>query len=118
MAGSPRSSSDVTEAPQEQPEHRIELVLEPQHMAGVWANWARINHSEHEFTLDFVRLDHSESPPRRGIFVARVGVSPLFITQLIDLLQANWSSYAAKAMPKEVRGGDEPGGSDVGSQEA
>lgn len=27
--------------------------------AGVWANYAVVSHSPHEFTLDFVRVDHS-----------------------------------------------------------
>lgn len=36
--------------------------------------------------------------------VARVSVSPLFITQLIDALNSNWQEYAEKALPKEVTG--------------
>jgi hypothetical protein len=71
-------------------------------MAGVWANFARVTHSEHEFTLDFVRLDYAQKPPN-GLVVARVSVSPLFITQLIDALSDNWDKYAQKAMPREVR---------------
>jgi hypothetical protein len=96
------------EAGQEPDEHPLEIVLQPEDMAGVWANWAQVNHSEHEFTIDFVRLDYSSgAPPKRGIVVARVAVSPLFVTQLIDALSANWQSYAEKAMPKEVRGEDD-----------
>lgn len=72
-------------------------------MAGVWANFAQVSHSEHEFTLDFVRLD-STAP--RGIVVARVSVSPLFVTQLIDALSENWRKYAEKAMPREVHDDD------------
>ena len=34
--------------------------------------------------------------------MARVSVSPLFVTQLIDTLQGNWQKFAAKALPKEV----------------
>jgi len=71
-------------------------------MAGVWANFARVSHSEHEFTLDFIRLDYADSPPS-GIVVARVSVSPLFVTQLIDALGQNWTKYAEKALPKEAR---------------
>lgn len=94
------------EQPDEQPQ--LEIVLQPDQMAGVWANFAQVNHSEHEFTIDFVRLDYSSgSPPTRGIVVARVAVSPLFITQLVDALNRNWASYAEKAMPKEVRGDEE-----------
>ena len=39
--------------------------------------------------------------------VARVNVSPLFITQLIDALQQNWEKYARKALPKEVHDDDD-----------
>lgn len=81
------------------PADNIEIILQPEQMAGVWANWAQVSHTEHEFTLDFVRLD----PVRKsGIVVARVSVSPLFVTQLIDALGQNWQNYAAKAMPREV----------------
>jgi hypothetical protein len=58
-----------------------------------------------EFTLDFVRLDYTQTPPS-GVVVARVNMSPLFVSQLIDALGANWANYADKAMPKEVRGDD------------
>lgn len=86
------------------------VIIEPQQMAGVWANFARVSHSPFEFTLDFVRLDFGTDPVS-GIVVARVSVSPLFITQLVDALNLNWQKYAEKALPKEVQGGQdqEPG---------
>lgn len=98
-------NSEPEETGGEEESHSIEIVLESQHMGGVWANFAQVTHSEHEFTIDFVRMDYSQgNPPRRGIVVARVAVSPLFITQLIDALNINWRRYAEKSMPKEVRG--------------
>jgi hypothetical protein len=101
MADTPASDQDDEQpAPQ-----AIEIRIEPQNMAGVWANFARVNHSEHEFTIDFVRLDYGNTPVN-GIVVARVAVSPLFITQLIGALEDNWAKYAKKAMPKEVHGDD------------
>ena len=77
------------------------IALPHEQMAGVYANWAQVSHSEHEFTIDFVRMQYADQPVQ-GVVVSRVSVSPLFITQLIDALQANWSTYADKAMPKEV----------------
>jgi hypothetical protein len=94
---------DDEQAPDEQ---RVEISIEPHNQAGVWANFARVNHSPHEFTIDFVRLDFANQP-MTGIVVARVAVSPLFITQLIGALNDNWAKYADKAMPKEVRDGDD-----------
>jgi hypothetical protein len=85
-----------------------EIMLQTEQMAGVWANFAAVSHSEHEFTIDFVRMDGTAPPPGRGIVVARVSMSPLFVTQLIDALKQNWAGYAKKALPKEVYGGDEP----------
>jgi hypothetical protein len=46
----------------------------------------------------------------RAVVVARVGVSPLFVRQLISALEDNWAKYAKKALPKEVYGGDDPDG--------
>jgi hypothetical protein len=97
----------VTDEPPEQQgegkPQEPQIFMDPSQMAGVWANYAQVSHSEHEFTLDFVRLD-STAP--RGIVVARVSFSPLFVTQLIDALTDNWQKYAAKAMPREVHEDD------------
>lgn len=81
-----------------------DIVMQPAQMAGVWANWAMVSNSDYEFTLDFVRMDNAAPPPGRGIVVARVSVSPLLITQLIDALQSNWQKYAERALPPEVHG--------------
>lgn len=79
----------------------LQIYIDPAHMAGVWANYARVSHSPYEFTLDFVRLDFS-APAVSGIVVGRVSLSPLMVTQLIDALQLNWDIYARKSMPPEV----------------
>jgi hypothetical protein len=92
----PDESNEVEQGPQ--------IVIEPAQLGGVWANFAQVTHSDHEFTLDFVRMDYTAPSPGRGIVVARVAVSPLFITQLIDALQSNWQTYAEKAMPREIHG--------------
>ena len=98
----------MTERPEDRSEHpEPNIVIEPDKMAGVWANFARVGHSPYEFTLDFVRLDFSTTPPQ-GVVVARVSVSPLMVSQLIDTLNRNWDSYVRKAMPPEVRQLDEP----------
>lgn len=92
---------------------RLNVRLPEAQAGGVWANFAGVNHSEHEFTIDFMRLDYSSLSEDRsinGIVVARVGVSPLFVRQLIAALEENWAKYAKKAMPKEVYGHDESDG--------
>jgi hypothetical protein len=92
---------------------RLNIRLPEQQAGGVWANFAGVNHSEHEFTLDFVRVDYasiSDDGEVQGIVVARVAVSPLFVRQLIDALEENWAKYAKKALPREVYddGNDNP----------
>jgi hypothetical protein len=104
-------------ASEEEPQEiRLNVRLPEQLAGGVWANFARVNHSEHEFTIDFVRIDYASASVEEGtvdgIVVARVGVSPLFVTQLIGALQENWDKYARKALPREVYGDDEGDGPD------
>jgi len=104
------ASEHGDEGPQEIP---LEVSIDIQHAAGVWANYARVNHSEHEFTLDFVRIDYASGPEKMtGVVVARVAVSPLFVTQLIGALQDNWETYARKALPREVFGDEDAGSED------
>lgn len=67
---------------------------------GVWANFARVTHSPYEFTLDFARIDFAAG---EGVVVARVNLSPLLVSQLLDALTSNWETYAAKAMPRDVQ---------------
>lgn len=94
----------------EQPGDAVEGVLEvsiPQdQLGGVWSNFARVHHSPHEFTIDFVRIDYTTAPHLTGVVVARIGLSPLFVRQLIDALGENWDKYAKKALPREVFEGD------------
>ena len=78
-----------------------EIIIQPEQLAGVWANFAAVSHSPYEFTLDFVRLDFRSQPPS-GIVVSRVSLSPRFIDELIQALQTNWQKYVERAMPQEV----------------
>ena len=105
----------------ERPAAEPQIIIDPAQMAGVWANFARVSHSPYEFTLDFARLDYASNPPQ-GIVVARVSLSPLMVTQLIDALRTNWDIYAERSMPPEVQrhgqtpdegGGDGPDANDA-----
>jgi hypothetical protein len=88
---------------------QLSVNFPPEQLGGVWANFARVSHSPHEFTIDFIRIDFATAPELMGVVVARVGLSPLFVTQLIETLKRNWDKYAERSMPREVFGGDEPG---------
>ena len=87
---------------------RLNVSVPAELRGGVWANFAAVAHSPYEFTLDFVRMEfanetESELP---GALVARVNLSPLLVTQLIDALQENWERYASKALPVDLQSGD------------
>jgi hypothetical protein len=83
----------------EQPQQQHEILIQPEQLAGLWANYAQVSYTQHEFTIDFVRLDPLLP---RGIVVARLSGSPTFIMQLIDTLTGVWQDWAKKAMPPEV----------------
>ncbi len=88
-------ADDATEPPDDpQPVPAPEILIQPEQMAGVWANVASISQTVHEFTLDFIRIDGSAPPPGRGIVVARIAFSPLMAGQLADLLRDAWQQYA------------------------
>ena len=76
--------------------------------AGVWANFATVSHSPYEFTIDFVRLDFAHPTAdggHSGQVVARVNLSPLMVTQLLEALEGNWQKYAARALPRDLDAG-------------
>ncbi|MCY3967470.1 MAG: DUF3467 domain-containing protein [bacterium] len=75
----------------------LQILADPEMRGGVWANFAIVKHSEHEFTIDFCRLDYDTSP-LSGVLVQRVNMSPLFVNQLIHALGDNLDKYAT-AMP-------------------
>lgn len=77
--------------------------MNPEMAGGVWANFARVEHSPYEFTLDFARMEFKGNRPTQGVVVQRVNMSPLFVRQLIDALEDNWKQYASKALPPEMR---------------
>ena len=85
-------------------QQKLDIQMSHEMRGGVWANSARVSHSDHEFTIDFMRIDYSDITPERvpGVVVSRVNLSPLMVTQLQNALSDNWSKYAAKAMPPEV----------------
>jgi len=84
----------------------FDIQAVPADLGGVWSNFAAVAHSEYEFSIDFIRLDHSGLSPegkKRGVLVSRVNLSPLMVSQLMEALSTNWDSYAEKALPKEAR---------------
>ena len=63
-------------------------------MAGVYANFANVSHSDYEFSITFVRLDHENEEPGEvnGVVVSRVNMSPRFMKELFDAMSDNSAS--------------------------
>jgi hypothetical protein len=78
-------------------ERQLNIHLDTEHMAGVYANFANISFSDYEFTLTFARIDHEvESGDIPGIVVSRVNVSAQFMHELLEAMTDSWSKWATR----------------------
>ena len=76
-------------------ERRLNIHIDPEHIAGVYANFANVSFSDYEFTLTFARIDHEvEEGDVPGVVVSRVNMSTRFMKELIDAMQDGWSKYS------------------------
>lgn len=78
-------------------ERQINIHTSPEAMAGVYANFANVSHSEYEFTITFARVDHEvEEEEVPGVVVSRIAISPVFMRELIDALEDNYSKWRTR----------------------
>jgi hypothetical protein len=96
----------------ERPERQINLHTTPEVMAGTYANFANVSHSDYEFSITFARVDHEvEQGEVPGVVVSRINLSPKFMRELMDAMEDNWSKWRTtegiKNLP-EVEGGGSP----------
>ncbi len=83
-------------------ERQLNLHLDPQNLAGVYANFANVSFSDYEFTITFARIDHEvEEGEIPGVVVSRVNMTPRFMKELLDAMQDSWSKW--QAFESEVR---------------
>ncbi len=76
-------------------ERHLNIHLDPEHLGGVYSNFANVSFSPYEFTITFARVDHEvEEGDVPGVVVARVNLSPQFMRELIDAMTDSWSRYA------------------------
>ena len=94
------------------PERHINIHFSPDIMAGVYANFANVSHSDYEFTITFARVDHEvDEDEIPGVVVSRVNLSPKFMRELIDAMQDNYSKYQTREGIKNLpEWGGSPGG--------
>ena len=78
-------------------ERQLNLHLDPEQIAGVYANFANVSFSDYEFTITFARVEHEvEEGDVPGVVVARVNMSTRFMKELIDALQDSWSKWSTR----------------------
>ena len=75
-------------------ERQLNIHMDPEQLAGVYANFANITFSDYEFTLTFMRLQHEvEEGDIPGAVVARVNMSQQFMKELLAAMQDSYSKY-------------------------
>jgi hypothetical protein len=73
-------------------ERQLNIHLDPEHLAGVYSNFANITYSDYEFTITFARIDHEvEEGDIPGVVVTRVNMAPKFMRELLDAMNDSWS---------------------------
>jgi hypothetical protein len=78
-------------------ERRFNIHATPETMGGVYANFANVSHSDYEFSITFMRLDHESETDEEinGVVVSRVNMSPRFMKELLDAITDNYSKWQA-----------------------
>ena len=90
-------------------ERQLNIQLDPENLAGVYANFANVSFSDYEFTLTFARVDHEvEDDEVPGVVVSRVALSPLFMRELIDAMEDNYSKWRTREGIKSLPEYDGP----------
>lgn len=78
-------------------ERQLNIHLDPENLAGVYANFANVSFSDYEFTLTFARIDHEvEQGDVPGVVVSRVNMSPRFMRELMDAMTDSWSKWSTR----------------------
>src|SRR5438445_13107484 len=91
------------------PERQLNIQVDPEHLAGVYANFANVSFSDYEFTITFARIDHEvEEGDIPGVVVSRVNMSTKFMRELIDAMQDSHSKWSTREGIKNLPETDGP----------
>ena len=78
-------------------ERQLNIHLDPEQMAGVYANFANVTFSPYEFTVTFARIDHEiEEGDVPGVVVSRVNMSTQFFQELLAAMQDSHSKWSTQ----------------------
>jgi hypothetical protein len=87
----------------EHPERQLNLHLDPEQMAGVYANFVSVGFSDYEFTMTFARVDQeTDDGDIPGVVVARVNVATPFMGVLLETMQDAHSKWSAREAIKNL----------------
>jgi hypothetical protein len=82
---------------EEHRERQLNIHLDPEHLAGVYANFANVSFSDYEFTITFARIDREdEEGDISGVVTSRVNLSPRFMRELLDAMTDSWSKWSTR----------------------
>jgi Protein of unknown function (DUF3467) len=78
----------------EGPERQLNIHLDPEQMAGAYANFANITFSPYEFTVTFARVDMEiEEGEVPGVVVSRINMSTRFFEEFLTAMQDAHSKW-------------------------
>jgi hypothetical protein len=107
-------------------ERHFNIQTSPEIMAGHYANFANVSHSDYEFTVTFARVDHEvEEEEVPGVVVTRVSLAPRFMRELIDAMTDNYQRWQTREGIRDLpetpggtsqTGGGQPGGGPGGGE--
>jgi hypothetical protein len=93
-------------------QRQLNIHLDPEHLAGVYSNFANISFSDYEFTLTFARIDHEvEEGDIPGVVVSRVNMSTKFMHELLEAMNDAYSKWHSREgirnLPETPSGNDD-----------
>ena len=90
-------------------ERHFNIQTSPEIMAGHYANFANVSHSDYEFSITFARVDHEvEEQEVPGVVVTRVNLSPRLMRELIDAMTDNYQRWQTREGIRDLP--ETPGG--------
>ena len=81
------------------PEVQLQIQLDDDVANGRYANMALVNHTETEFTLDFIYVQPQQ--PRAKV-LSRIITNPKHMKRLLMAIQENLAKYEQKFGPVEI----------------
>ena len=94
-------------------ERQLNLQVDPEQMAGVYANFVNVSFSDYEFTITFARVEHEvEEGDLNGVVVSRVNASPRLVRDLIESVQEAWSRWSTREGIRNLPENREPSNED------